>query len=513
MKGNASKRAMKELFEEEVADNAAESFENADDALRREKLRREMLGDKKPESASVMPRRENDRAMQNPKAQTGTIPRVQTGSIPRVQTGTIPRVQTGSIPRVQTGSIPRVQTGSISRVQTGTIPRVQTGSIPRVQTGTIPRVQTGSIPRVQTGEIDRVKTATFNKVERKIPVADAATKTFKAVEAEKTEEKKTAKKAKRSFPVALVAALSSVFVVMIGVAAVLLILKNRAPEEPVYIPTDVVAGIDETSANFVKADAVVSSLENHTVTFKFYAKPGIVVSTADVKAGELMDELGIEYEKDKVLSVDASSEITKDTEIEIKDVDFETETVEETIANGVVYVDDDTIYQGNEEVAVEGYAGVRTYTYKVRLVNGEEESRELVSEEVTTEPVDRVINRGTKQIPVPPHTNGDVPGTIYTGAPENYLYYVDVRATWYCIEGITATGLPTGYNVMAVDPNVIPLGSECVVIGDLGDYGHRIAADIGGGIKGNIIDIWLPLGDGFTQGWQNARVYVLREGF
>ena len=473
---------MDELFSEEQTANKTVSAEEQREIARREKLRREMLGDKKPESASAPARP----AMQKPHTQTGSIPRVQTGSIPRVQTGSIPRVQTGNIPRVQTGSIPKVQTGSI------------------------PRVQTGSIPKVQTGSIPRVKTATFSKVEKNYN-EDAPTKTFEPVKRAQPAEEEP-KRAKRRFHLAAMASICGAAVLIAGIVLAVIMFGKAKKNEPVILPTDVVAGQDESSANFIKADTTPETEALHTVKFKFYNKPEIVVSTATVTAGKLMEELGIEYKKDKILSVDETSEIASDAEIEIKDVEFKEETVEEEIANGVVYVDDDSIYQGDEEIAVYGYNGVKTLKYKVRLVNGKEESRELVSEEVTTEPVDRVINRGTKEIPIANHNNGQYIETIYTGAPTEYLYYVDVRATWYCIEGITATGLPTGYNVMAVDPNVIPLGSECVVIGELGDYGHRIAADVGGGIQGNIIDIWLPWGDGFTQGWQNARVYVISEG-
>ena len=42
--------------------------------------------------------------------------------------------------------------------------------------------------------------------------------------------------------------------------------------------------------------------------------------------------------------------------------------------------------------------------------------------------------------------------------------------------------------VVAVDPNVIPLGSIVEVEG----YGTAIAADIGGAIDGNRIDVFVP---------------------
>jgi 3D (Asp-Asp-Asp) domain-containing protein/peptidoglycan hydrolase CwlO-like protein len=63
-----------------------------------------------------------------------------------------------------------------------------------------------------------------------------------------------------------------------------------------------------------------------------------------------------------------------------------------------------------------------------------------------------------------------------------------VEATGYAIHGTTATGVPTGWGVIAVDPNVIPLGTRMFVPG----YGEGVAADTGSAVKGNIIDVWFP---------------------
>jgi len=74
---------------------------------------------------------------------------------------------------------------------------------------------------------------------------------------------------------------------------------------------------------------------------------------------------------------------------------------------------------------------------------------------------------------------------------------ITVKATAYTAycegcSGITKNGVNLRQNpdekVIAVDPNVIPLGSKVHVEG----YGYATAADIGGAIDGNEIDIFYP---------------------
>jgi 3D (Asp-Asp-Asp) domain-containing protein len=65
---------------------------------------------------------------------------------------------------------------------------------------------------------------------------------------------------------------------------------------------------------------------------------------------------------------------------------------------------------------------------------------------------------------------------------------ITVTATGYSLGGSTATGLPVGWGVVAVDPSVIPLGTRMTIPG----YGEGIAADTGGGVQGGTIDLWFP---------------------
>ena len=63
-----------------------------------------------------------------------------------------------------------------------------------------------------------------------------------------------------------------------------------------------------------------------------------------------------------------------------------------------------------------------------------------------------------------------------------------VTSTGYSLSGRTATGLPVGWGVVAVDPSVIPLGTRLTIPG----YGEGVAADTGGAVRGATIDLWFP---------------------
>ncbi len=73
----------------------------------------------------------------------------------------------------------------------------------------------------------------------------------------------------------------------------------------------------------------------------------------------------------------------------------------------------------------------------------------------------------------------------------------------YVIVGTTYSGEPTGPNVVAVDPRVIPLRTNLWIEG----IGYRTALDIGGGVKGNTLDLWMTWPDCKKFGKQHLNVY------
>ena len=91
-----------------------------------------------------------------------------------------------------------------------------------------------------------------------------------------------------------------------------------------------------------------------------------------------------------------------------------------------------------------------------------------------------------------------------TTSPPTGKRQLVVSATCYDLPGSTATGMPVGQGVVAVDPSVIPLGTRMYVPG----YGNGVAADVGGGIRGRVIDLWMPRAQCLSWGRRTVTITV-----
>ena len=87
-----------------------------------------------------------------------------------------------------------------------------------------------------------------------------------------------------------------------------------------------------------------------------------------------------------------------------------------------------------------------------------------------------------------PPASTPIASPLPQAAPSQGGRTLTVSATGYSLPGHTATGLPVGWGVVAVDPSVIPLGTHMTIPG----YGEGVAADTGGAVVGDTIDLWFP---------------------
>jgi 3D (Asp-Asp-Asp) domain-containing protein/peptidoglycan hydrolase CwlO-like protein len=90
--------------------------------------------------------------------------------------------------------------------------------------------------------------------------------------------------------------------------------------------------------------------------------------------------------------------------------------------------------------------------------------------------------------PVPPFGTTDTPPSGVPSPGSAAGRTLTVSSTGYSLPGHTATGLPVGWGIVAVDPAVIPLGTHLTIPG----YGEAVAADTGSAVRGATIDLWFP---------------------
>lgn len=240
------------------------------------------------------------------------------------------------------------------------------------------------------------------------------------------------------------------------------------------------------------------------------------VYTVGEALSKLKVETGINYTLGEGYSssqaynvVDLIPVVSGYTKVETKIVEyyFDTETVENP-----------DLEEGVTNVLSEGQVGSLELTVRVNYENGQAVSTETLKENVLVAPVNRVIEIGTK-VEEPESAEDEITGAFSAFTTGTIVRQLTMNSSAYSIDyactgktpgmadyGITATGVRAHYGIAAVDPNVIPLGSKLYVEG----YGYCLAADTGGAIKGNKIDLCFDsYGEAANYGRKNVTVYVL----
>ena len=155
-------------------------------------------------------------------------------------------------------------------------------------------------------------------------------------------------------------------------------------------------------------------------------------------------------------------------------------------------------------VVTPGKTGEKVVTYRLTLHDGQETAREKVGEEVTVQPVDEVVCRGA---------GGEL---VIDGETYNYSRVINMRATAYTTENKswkwTASGTTARVGAVAVDRDVIPLGTKLYIVAADGSWCYGIATAEDTGVKGNKVDIFLnTYNECIYFGVRNAVVYVLED--
>jgi 3D (Asp-Asp-Asp) domain-containing protein/uncharacterized protein YabE (DUF348 family) len=150
---------------------------------------------------------------------------------------------------------------------------------------------------------------------------------------------------------------------------------------------------------------------------------------------------------------------------------------------------DPTMPINTKRVVAAGAPGRLLRILETLVTGGKQGHLVLKAQQVVQLPVDTVVAVGSRR-DFRVASAGVTRSVAISMKPPAEGKPIDVVATAYHPgEGgmNAATGARLGYGIIAVDPDVIPLGTRMFVPG----YGYGVAADTGGAIQGNRIDVCL----------------------
>jgi len=239
----------------------------------------------------------------------------------------------------------------------------------------------------------------------------------------------------------------------------------------------------------------------------------------DGTVADLLTLAGITLGADDYTKPALDKALKKDMKVTVYRVTYKEETKTEKIAYSTTKKKDKKMTEGKKKVITKGKDGKKDVTYKVKYVNGKEESRETLQEVITEEPVTEVVKVGTKKSKGASfEPNGvESKGGYHLGdkISGHYTHYCACATCNGNSRGVTSSGkrISNGMsNPYYVACNWLPLGTVISVDG----VNYTVVDRGGSGLsrKGRI-DIFTPEGHSacYRYGTGSCTIEIVRLGW
>ncbi len=263
----------------------------------------------------------------------------------------------------------------------------------------------------------------------------------------------------------------------------------------------------------VEANSEIFIKRAKTVTIYVGGQSKKVLTNKET-VGEFLEEQEIVLGDTDKLNLYPTQKITNNLEVKITKLREEIVNQTEMVAFKISERYTTTVSRGSKRIIKEGKDGQREVTYRILYEDDQVISKEQVDQKIISKPVNAIVEIG-----IEPKV------TVSRSGELRYIKEICMNASAYTAGyestrkrpgdygyGRTATGMIAKRGVVAVDPRVIPLGSKLYIESADGypSYGYAVAADTGGSIKGNKIDLFYEdLSDALHFGRRTVKVYVL----
>lgn len=236
---------------------------------------------------------------------------------------------------------------------------------------------------------------------------------------------------------------------------------------------------------------------------------------------DALDAANVDLYDDDLINIGLSEPLNPNTEIVINRVDIVEEVQVKVLDYATKYKEDDSYTIGYSETVVDGEEGEVETTLRHVYVDGELVSSAVVDEDVT-EPVDEVVVVGTKEYnPIDDISISNIAAPLdlvldENGVPLDYSQVLTGKSCAYSAApgASTASGRKAEVGTVAVNPNIIPYGTELYITTTDGSavYGYAVAADTGTALMDDLILVDLFMGSyeaSCDWGAREVNVYIL----
>ena len=230
--------------------------------------------------------------------------------------------------------------------------------------------------------------------------------------------------------------------------------------------------------------------------------------TAAASVADLLNQQAVVFDRHDRVSPGPAGALDNDSVVTVHHVDSWTETVRKKVAAKVVKRWAFTLPVGHTKVVDPGAPGVAETAYTVtRTPDRRSLRRTALISRVLRAPRARIVAEGIGEFALSGLAEQGIRGTLRLASSALSMVATAYTASCYGCSGTTASGRPAGHGIVAVDPRVIPLGTRMYIPG----YGHAVAGDTGGAIRGNRIDLGFNSNaQAFQFGRRPVTVYLIK---
>lgn len=307
------------------------------------------------------------------------------------------------------------------------------------------------------------------------------------------------------------------------------VTDNNVTREIRTNETDMYAILAAEQYNIGEFDKVTEEVDENnsryiTITRAFEVNISVDASNTSVFVTEgtvrdLLEMADVALGEHDRVNFSLNMPVSAGMEIRVTRVQHVERVVDSVVEFETEYVDNSNLAIGTEKILTEGKNGVSRAVYNDIYADGSLEKTEIVSEEVVEQPVAQVIERGTAC--AVPYAKMEDPTALklVNGIPESYTRVITGKSTAYSAKpgAKAASGRRAVVGTVAVNPNVIPYGSELYIVSRDRKhvYGYAVAADTGSGMMEgySMIDLFTAnYADSCKWGSHIVDVFVISEG-